>query len=206
VLNVIPPQRAGDIAAKSGLKLINNRWVDVDWLTHGIDQHAGHPCARRRIFPAPTMPKSGHMANQHGKVAAAAILNLLSGAPNPTPVVMNTCYSFVDSKNVIHVASVHQYDAATKTDATGQGRRRRVGGAQRARRQGRAGLGEEHLGRHAGLTASFCTVFRRLLFALTAAEFAPWQSIRPSPGRSRISCAARRSRTIRCARSRSTSG
>jgi sulfite dehydrogenase len=67
------------------------------------------------IFPAPTMPKSGHMANQHAKVAAAAILRLLAGeAPNPTPVVMNTCYSFVDSKNVIHVASVHQYDAAKK--------------------------------------------------------------------------------------------
>jgi sulfite dehydrogenase len=27
---------------------------------------------------------------------------------------MNTCYSFVDSSNVIHVASVHQYDTATK--------------------------------------------------------------------------------------------
>ena len=61
------------------------------------------------------MPKSGHMANQHGKLAAAAILNMLSGIePNPEPVVMNTCYSFVDAKNVIHVASIHQYDAATK--------------------------------------------------------------------------------------------
>ena len=67
------------------------------------------------IFPAPTMPKSGHMANQHGKLAAAAILNMLSGMePSPTPVVMNTCYSFVDAKQAIHVASVHQYDAATK--------------------------------------------------------------------------------------------
>ena len=64
------------------------------------------------LFPAPAMPKSGHMANQHGKVAAAAILNLFKGLPpNPTPVVMNTCYSFVDAKNVIHVASVHQFDA-----------------------------------------------------------------------------------------------
>ncbi len=27
---------------------------------------------------------------------------------------MNTCYSFVDAKQAIHVASVHQYDAATK--------------------------------------------------------------------------------------------
>ena len=29
--------------------------------------------------------------------------------------MMNTCYSFVDGKNVIHVASVHQYTAAEKT-------------------------------------------------------------------------------------------
>ena len=27
---------------------------------------------------------------------------------------MNTCYSFVDSQNVIHVSSIHQYDAAKK--------------------------------------------------------------------------------------------
>ena len=68
------------------------------------------------------MPKSGHMANQHAKVAVAAILNLIDGiAPNPTPVVMNTCYSFVDSKNVIHVASVHQYDAQKKQPMPVQG-------------------------------------------------------------------------------------
>jgi sulfite dehydrogenase len=115
VLNVVPPQRAGDIAAKSGLKLINNRWVDIDWLTYESVNTPGVHVLGDAIFPAPTMPKSGHMANQHAKVAAAAILRLLAGeAPNLTPVVMNTCYSFVDSKNVIHVASVHQYDAAKK--------------------------------------------------------------------------------------------
>ena len=116
VLNVVPPQRAGDIAAKSGLKLINNRWVDIDWLTYESVNTPGVHVLGDAIFPAPTMPKSGHMANQHAKVAAAAILRLLAGeAPNPTPVVMNTCYSFVDSKNVIHVTSVHQYDAEKKT-------------------------------------------------------------------------------------------
>jgi sulfite dehydrogenase len=67
------------------------------------------------LFPAPTMPKSGHMANQQAKVVAAAIINLLAGeAPNPSPVVMNTCYSFVDAKNAMHVASVHQYDTVKK--------------------------------------------------------------------------------------------
>lgn len=116
VLNVIPPMRAGDIAAKAGLPLINSRWVDVDWLTMEAKGVPGVHVLGDAIFPAPTMPKSGHMANQHAKVAAAAILNLLEGkAPNPNPVVMNTCYSFVDDKNVIHVASVHQYDAEKKT-------------------------------------------------------------------------------------------
>ena len=65
------------------------------------------------------MPQSGHMANQHAKVAAAAIIQLLKGeAVNPTPVVMNTCYSFVTGRDAMHVASVHQYDAAEKTFKT----------------------------------------------------------------------------------------
>ncbi len=56
------------------------------------------------------------MANQHAKVCAAAVIALIKGAPvNPAPVMMNTCYSFVDGKNVMHVASVHAYDAAEKT-------------------------------------------------------------------------------------------
>ena len=116
VLNVIPPHRAGDIAAKSGLKLINNRWVDINWLSMESTNTPNVHVLGDAIFPAPAMPKSGHMANQHGKLAAAAILNQLAGEePSPAPVVMNTCYSFVDASNVIHVASVHQYDAVTKT-------------------------------------------------------------------------------------------
>ena len=68
---------------------------------------------------APAMPKSGHMANQHGKVAAAAILNAFAGnPPNPTPVVNNTCYSFITDKDVVHVDSVHQYAAGKKTFET----------------------------------------------------------------------------------------
>jgi sulfide dehydrogenase [flavocytochrome c] flavoprotein chain len=115
VLNIIPPHRAGNIAAQSGIKLINNRWVDVNWLSMESTNTPGIHILGDAVFPAPTMPKSGHMANQHGKLAAAAILNLMAGQEvNPAPVVMNTCYSFVDAKNVIHVSSVHQYDAATK--------------------------------------------------------------------------------------------
>ncbi len=140
VLNVIPPQRAGDIAAKSGLKLVNNRWVDINWLSMESSGTPGVHVLGDAIFPAPTMPKSGHMANQHAKLGAAAILNLLSGQePSPTPVVMNTCYSFVDAKQAIHVASVHQYDAATKVVQPVKG----AGGVSAARNEieGKAAMG-----------------------------------------------------------------
>ena len=116
VLNVIPPQRAADLARSAGLVNVNNRWVGVNWLTMESTALPGVHVLGDATFPAPTMPKSAHMANQHAKVAAAAVIQLLKGeAVNATPVVMNTCYSFVSAREVIHVASVHQYDAANKT-------------------------------------------------------------------------------------------
>jgi sulfide dehydrogenase [flavocytochrome c] flavoprotein subunit len=115
VLNVVPPHRAGNIAIQAGLKRVNDRWVEIDWLTMESTSTPGIHVIGDAIFPAPTMPKSGHMANQHAKVAAAAIVNLLSGLPpSDAPLVMNTCYSFIDAKNVVHVASVHAYDPVTK--------------------------------------------------------------------------------------------
>lgn len=119
VLNVVPPQRAGDIARTSGLLNMNNRWAGVNWLTMESTAVPGIHVLGDATFSAPAMPKSGHMANQHAKVAAAAIIQLLKGQPvSATPVVVNTCYSFVTARDVIHVASVHQYDAADKTFKT----------------------------------------------------------------------------------------
>jgi sulfide dehydrogenase [flavocytochrome c] flavoprotein subunit len=116
VLNVVPPQRAADIARSAGLVNMNNRWVGVNWLTMESTAVPGIHVLGDATFSAPAMPKSGHMANQHAKVAAAAIIQLLKGQPvNTTPVVVNTCYSFVTARDVIHVASVHQYDATEKT-------------------------------------------------------------------------------------------
>jgi sulfite dehydrogenase len=119
VLNVVPPQRAADLARTAGLVNINNRWAGVNWLTMESTLAPGIHVLGDAIFPAALMPKSGHMANQHAKVAAAAVIQLLKGeAVNATPVVMNTCYSFVTAKDVIHVASVHQYDAVEKAFKT----------------------------------------------------------------------------------------
>ena len=116
VLNVLPPMRAGDVAHNAGLTTANQRWCEVDWLTMESKAAKNIHILGDALQIAPAMPKSGHMANQHGKVAAAAIVALLAGrAPNPLPLYNNTCYSFVSDTDVVHVASVHLYDAEKKT-------------------------------------------------------------------------------------------
>ncbi len=116
VLNVLPPMRAGNIAQQAGLITANNRWCGVDWLSMESLARPGIHVLGDATLSAPAMPKSGHMANQHGKVAAAAIVELMNGrTPSQTPMMANTCYSFVDDRNVVHVASVHAYDPKDKT-------------------------------------------------------------------------------------------
>lgn len=116
VVNLIPPQQAGAIATGAGLANANRRWCEVDFLTFESTQASHIHVLGDAIQVAPLMPKSAHMANQHAKVCAAAIIELLADrAPPPQPVLTNTCYSFVSEKDVIHVTSVHAYDAQRKT-------------------------------------------------------------------------------------------
>jgi NADPH-dependent 2,4-dienoyl-CoA reductase/sulfur reductase-like enzyme len=122
VLNVLPPQRAGNIARDAGVITANNRWCEVDFLTYESVRVKNVHVLGDAIQIAPAMPKSGHMANQHAKVCAAAVLSLLAGQPpSPTPVLTNTCYSFITDRDVVHVASVHQYDREKKTMVAVQG-------------------------------------------------------------------------------------
>ena len=108
VLNVLPAMRAGSIAVQSGLANANARWCGVNYQTFESTQAKDVHIIGDSIMPAPAMPKSGHMANSHGKVVAAAIVAQLSDlAVNPEPFLTNTCYSFVNDKYVVHVASVH---------------------------------------------------------------------------------------------------
>ena len=116
VLNVIPPQRAGAIAREAAMANANNRFCQVDFRTFESTAQPNIHVLGDAIQPAPAMPKSGHMANQHGKVAANAIVCMLTGQPIlQEPVIANTCYSFIDDKNVVHVSSVHRYIAEKKT-------------------------------------------------------------------------------------------
>jgi sulfide dehydrogenase [flavocytochrome c] flavoprotein chain len=121
VLNVVPPHRAGDIAAQAGLITTNNRWCDVDWRTMESKAVKGVHVLGDATLSAPGMPKSGSMANNHAKIAAAAIVEQLNGrAPQPVKII-NTCYSFVSQKEGIRVSSVHEWDGNTLTAVKGSG-------------------------------------------------------------------------------------
>ena len=116
VLNVLPPMRAADIAREAGLMTGGTRWCGVDWLSMESLAHQGIHVLGDATLSAPAMHKSGHMANNHAKLAAAAIIELLNGRePDPQPVIANTCYSYVDDKEAIRVTSVHRFDPEKKT-------------------------------------------------------------------------------------------
>ena len=115
MLNLIPPQRAANIARDAGLITANNRWCEVNWTTMESIKVPGVHVLGDATLSAPAMPKSGHMANQHGKAAAAAIVELLNGRTPVPPMMANTCYSFIDDRNAVHVASVHRWVAEKKT-------------------------------------------------------------------------------------------
>ncbi len=119
VLNVLPMMRAGAIAVQTGLATANQRWCEVDFLTFESKAAKNIHVLGDSIQVAPLMPKSGHMANQHGKTCAAAVVALRTRKEvNARPIYNDTCYSFVSDKEVVHVASVHRYDADKKTMLT----------------------------------------------------------------------------------------
>jgi NADPH-dependent 2,4-dienoyl-CoA reductase/sulfur reductase-like enzyme len=116
VLNVVPPHRAGNIAQQAGLITTNNRWCDVDWRTMESKKVPGIHVLGDATLSAPGMPKSGSMANNHAKIAAAGIVGALGGrGAGSNPKIINTCYSFVSQKEAIRVSSVHEWDAGQGT-------------------------------------------------------------------------------------------
>ena len=115
VVNIIPPQSAGNLAKDTGLVFGDGRWCDVDFLTYESKLVPNIHVIGDAIAASPKMPKSGHMANQHAKVCAAAICALLGDRNiNNNPMLSNTCYSFVDNLNVGHVAAVYAYNREKK--------------------------------------------------------------------------------------------
>lgn len=113
VLNVIPPQKAGKVAEMAGVINVDQRWCLVDFLTYESTEKKNVHVIGDAVHAK--LPKSGHMANAQAKICAAAIASLLAEQePEQEPVFSNTCYSFVDEKQAMHVAAVYRYNAEQK--------------------------------------------------------------------------------------------
>jgi NADPH-dependent 2,4-dienoyl-CoA reductase/sulfur reductase-like enzyme len=114
VLNVIPAQKAGKVAEMAGIINVDNRWCKVDFLTYESTEKENVHVIGDAVHAK--LPKSGHMANAQAKVCAAAVVALLAEQqPEQEPVFSNTCYSFVDDKQAMHVAAVYRYNDEQKS-------------------------------------------------------------------------------------------
>ena len=106
VINVIPPQKAGKLAFDAGLTN-ESGWCPVDPSSFESTIHPGiHVIGDSCIAGA--MPKSGFAASSQGKVAAAAIINLLNGHKPVPPSLVNTCYSLIGTNYGVSVAAVYE--------------------------------------------------------------------------------------------------
>ncbi|MFN3715504.1 MAG: FCSD flavin-binding domain-containing protein [Thiobacillus sp.] len=110
VINIIPPQRAGQVAELAGVRTDSNGvWCPASFVTYESKAKSNVHVIGDALLS--NFPKSGHMANNMGKVCANAVVELLNGRqPDPVPVVSNTCYSAVSEDRAIHVATVFRYD------------------------------------------------------------------------------------------------
>jgi sulfide dehydrogenase [flavocytochrome c] flavoprotein subunit len=106
VANVIPPQKAGHIAAVAGA-VDNTGWCPIDPVTFASklvpDIHViGDACIGGGI------PKSASAANAQGKACAAAVANLISGATAATPRLVGLCYNTVAPGYAFSLSGVYQ--------------------------------------------------------------------------------------------------
>ncbi len=135
VINVIPPQKAGQIALDAGLT-DESGWCPVDKKTFESSMIPNiHVIGDASI--ATKMPKSAYAANSQAKVAATAIVAAFSGKDMVEPAYVNTCYSVVGEDYGISVAAVYRLDGGviepvpgsgglTPKDATAEHRKREV--------------------------------------------------------------------------------
>lgn len=119
VINLIPPQKAGQVARAA--ELVNaDGWCPVNQRTFESDIHKDiHIIGDASV--AGQMPKSGFAANSHGKVCAAALTAKFKGIEMPEPSYVNTCYSLVSPEYGISVAAVYRLDEGQIKKVKGAG-------------------------------------------------------------------------------------
>ena len=106
VVNIIPPQRAGEIAVSAGLANPSG-WCPVNQQTFESTLVPNiHVIGDSAVAGA--LPKSAHTANNIAKMTAAAIVSIFRGVKPPLPSHVNTCYSLVGPEYGISIAAVYK--------------------------------------------------------------------------------------------------
>jgi len=110
-VNVIPPQKAGDLAGKAGLT-DETGWCPVDpGSFESIRQKGIHVIGDSSI--AGKLPKSAAAANSEAKVCATAIASLLASRPVGDPSFVNACYALVSPTYGLSIAGVYSRTAGS---------------------------------------------------------------------------------------------
>jgi sulfide dehydrogenase [flavocytochrome c] flavoprotein subunit len=119
VANVIPPQKAGNIAALAGVA-DQTGWCPIDPVSFSSTLQPNiHVIGDAAIAGA--MPKSAFAANAQAKVCAAAVATILAGNAPTSPKLINTCYSLVAPDYGISVAGVYRVANGKLVDVEGAG-------------------------------------------------------------------------------------
>jgi len=106
VANVIPPQKAGRIAAAAGVA-DRTGWCPVDPVTfESLRQKNIHVIGDAALAGA--MPKSAFSGALEGKLCAAAIVRLLAGETPAAAKLTSNCYSIVAPGYGISIAGIFQ--------------------------------------------------------------------------------------------------
>ena len=114
VVNLIPPQRAGQIAVAAGLVGADKNWCPVNPTTFESTIHKGiHVIGDACVAGA--MPKSGYSANSEAKACATNIVNMMNGRELVDFSGINTCYSFLSAKEAVEVTGVYKVDKEKNT-------------------------------------------------------------------------------------------
>jgi NADPH-dependent 2,4-dienoyl-CoA reductase/sulfur reductase-like enzyme len=119
VANIIPAQKAGQIAERAGVA-DGTGWCPIDPVSFASTlQPDIHVIGDAAIAGA--MPKSAFAANAQAKVCASAVAVLLAGGTPMPPKLINTCYSLVAPDYGISVAGVYHPVDGKLVDVAGAG-------------------------------------------------------------------------------------
>jgi len=119
VINVIPPQQAGEIAQRAGVADATG-WCPVNAISFESRRVPGIHVVGDATIAAP-MPKSAFAANQQAKVCAIQVARMLSDLALQATTLANTCYSYTTAETAISVSGVYRSDDGNFQNVPGAG-------------------------------------------------------------------------------------